>query len=145
MPERSPLPPRLRTPLVVAIAGCVAILTLVALVPLAVDAPWSSLELYWTAGIGGLWGVGGLAVVLTIALLAVWTGRTAPDSGLGIALGVALILAVAAVIWAVSVDGDLVVELSPETWFGAHRWLTAASAIVPAVGIGWAASRIGLV
>lgn len=144
MAERSPVTDRVRLPVAVGVVAAIAVAVGGFLPVVALDVEWASLRLYVTAGIGGLYVVAGLMIIFALVAAAVFEGRTDAATGLGIALGIALTGAITAVLWAVSVDGNLVAELSPEDWFAMHRWAIAAVALVPAVATAWAANRIDL-
>lgn len=133
-----------RLPLAVAVVAAVAIAALLLAPVVAIDAEWHAIQLYLGGTLGGLWVVAGLGAVVAIVALAGATGRTDPVLAASIVLGMGTILLVVAVAWALGVDGALVEELSPATWFAYHRFgVVVLAAAIPASGL-WAAKRVGV-
>ncbi len=144
MPDDTTLPSGMEVPMVAAIVGCLATV-MIALLPLAViDAEWASLSLYFEAGLGGLWVVIALSLILAVVLQAGRSERTDPALAIGIGLGAGIVLIIATVWWAISVDAQLVAELSPEPWFASHRVLLVLLTVSIPTSCLWAAMRVDL-
>jgi hypothetical protein len=130
--------------------GIVASLSVVAalLVPYAVvDA--GDAGTYYSAGVVTPWFSGLLALVAIVVFAAGRADRTAPETAAGVGLGLGFALAVVAVLWAVTVPGEVPLQLTTdETLFGPistadvlepHRWIVAlVAAAVPATGLWYA-------
>jgi hypothetical protein len=115
------------------VAGCVAVLLTLFAPFVLISDPGTGLGIYYAAGpVGGGGSVGFLSLLTVVALLAGLRDRTDPETAAGIALVVALGVFVTAVLWALSVDQEVVFSF-PAAWMGWHRWLVVAVAAVPSV------------
>jgi hypothetical protein len=109
---------------------------------------------YYAAGAVTPWFSALLALVAVVVFAAGREDRTAPETAAGIGLGLGFALAVVAVLWAVTVPGEVPLQLTTDqTLFGPvstadvlqpHRWVVAlTAATVPACGV-WYARTLDL-
>lgn len=136
--------------------GIVASLAVVGLllVPYAVlDA--GDVGTYYDAGALSPWLGGLLALVAVVVFAAGREDRTEPPTAAGVGLGLGLAVALVAVVWAVTVPGEVPLQLTTDRPIAGplstadvletHRWVLAVvSGAVPAAG-GWYARTLGLV
>jgi len=110
---------------------------------------------YYAAGAVTPWFSAFLALVAVVVFAAGRADRTAPGTAAGVGLGLGFALAVVAVLWAVTVPGEVPLQLTTDrTVFAplstaeileSHRWVLAIVSVgVPTFG-GWYARTLGLV
>lgn len=103
-----------------------------------------ALTTYLGFGIGGVWIVTAIAVVVLVVLVAGATGRTDPALAAGVGLGGGFVMVIAATIWALSVEESVAVELVADDWIRWHRFaVVAIASVVPAASVWWS-WRLGL-
>ena len=110
---------------------------------------------YYAAGAVTPWFSAFLALVAVVVFAAGRADRTAPETAAGVGLGLGFALAVVAVLWAVTVPGEVPLQLTTdEALLGPvstaeviepHRWVLAIVSVgVPTFG-GWYARTLDLV
>jgi len=116
----------------VGIAGCVAVVALLAL-PFVLFPDWGTeLAQYYTGGPLGVGAVLAFALVGIVVFLAGARGRTDASTAAGIALPLGIVAFLIAVSWAVGTTLDPLFGF-PSAWISDHRWyVTAVTAVIPA-------------
>jgi hypothetical protein len=117
----------------VGVGGCLVLVAALFAPVFLISDPGTGLGIYYGAGpVGGAGTVAFLALLSVVAFLAGTRGRTDAETAAGIALVVGVGVPAAAVLWAVSVEQELVFSF-PAAWMGWHRWAVVAVAAVPAL------------
>jgi hypothetical protein len=115
-----------------------AAVVLLAALPYAIGRP-SAVEAYYAAGIVGPQYFGIAAAVTAVVFRAGRTGRTDPATAAGTTLAFGGVLALLALVWAVSPPPSVVGGVTTAAWFDYHRWILAVAALlVPAAAGGYA-------
>lgn len=125
---------RLRLP---AVAGVVASLfaALAVLAPFTLpDASAPAIGTYYGYGLLGGWSVLVVSLVAVVVFASGSQRRADPDVAAGAALVLSLSALALAVLWALAVPYEVVVQITPWDWFAYHRWalvgVTAAMVLV---------------
>lgn len=126
----------------VGIAGCLAVLVVLATPYLAIAAGAAG-TYYGTGAVNPL--IGGLFAAVTVIVFAAGDrNRTDPATAAGVGLVFGVLVVAVSLAWAVTVPEDIVFQLSTSSLLGVHRWvLTAVSLAIPAGGL-WYANTLGL-
>lgn len=109
-----------------ALAAVLALLALLAPTVLLAEAAVAGLGTYYGAGVlGGAFVavVATLGLVTAIALAAAGRERSDPAWAGGVALGLASVLLLLALQWAVAVPESVVAGIGTATWLEWHRWI----------------------
>ena len=117
----------------VGVAGCVAVLAVLAAPYVLVTDAGTGLTVYYAAGSLGGAAVGVLAALAVVAFLSGTRGSADDQTAAGVALVVSVATLGAALLWAVAVDPEVVLNL-PAAWMGTHRWAVVAVSVVPVAG-----------
>jgi len=114
------------------IAGCLAVVAVLAL-PFALFPSWGTeLAAYYTGGPLGVGAVLAFALVGTVVFLAGARGQADPTTAAGIALPLGIVALVVALSWALAAPLDPLFGL-PSSWMTDHRWyVVVATAVIPA-------------
>lgn len=96
----------------------------------------SSVGAYYEAGIVGPQYFGIAAAVTAIVFRAARTARSDPATAAGTTLAFGGILALLALVWAVSPDPAVVGGVHTADWFDYHRWLLAFAAVLVPISAG---------
>lgn len=141
---------------VAPLVGIVSSLAVVAVlvVPYLVVDEGASVSTYYAAGVLTPWAVGVLALVAVIVFAAGRERRTDPEMAAGVGLGLGLVMFVVAVIWAVTVDATIPLQLTADdpivgplttgVVLEYHRWAFALVTFATTVAGGWYARALGL-
>ena len=136
--------------------GIVASLLLVVLVavPYFVVENAGAVRSYYDAGALTPWASALMALVAVIVFAAGREGRTDPDTAAGAAVGLGVVTALVAVVWAVSVPADVPLQLTTDRpllgplttarVIEYHRWALAAVSALPVAAAAWYARSLRL-
>ena len=136
--------------------GIVASLLLVLLVavPYFVVEEARLVSSYYGAGALTPWASALMALVAVIVFAAGREGRTDPDTAAGAAVGLGVVTALVAVVWAVTVPADVPLQLTTDrpilgpltsaTVLEYHRWALAVVSVLPAAAAAWYAKALRL-
>ena len=105
----------------------------------------AGLRAYYSYGLVGPWAVAMLALVSIVAFAAGREHRTDPVTIAGATLVFGVVAAVIALLWAVSVPGELVQQIGTAAWLSYHRWLLAATSVGLLASAGWYTRALGIV
>jgi len=125
------------------IAGCLAVVAVLAVPYLLVDDPGAVGTYYGTGTVTPL-AAGLLAVVGVIVFAAGREERSDPALTAGAALVFGATIAVVAVSWAVTVPDSVVFQLSTNTLLETHRWVLGLVSLLVPAGAGWYARTLGV-
>lgn len=115
---------------VLGVAGCLALLVVLGLPYLLVEAPGQLLGDYYAAGPVGAGALVFFALIAVVVFAAGRKGRTDPDVAAGIALVLGVAAVAVAVVWALGIDDALLFSFPPEAdWIEYHPWAVVAASL----------------
>lgn len=134
---------RTLAPAVGAIA-CLVVAATVA-IPYLVADQVTRVSAYYGAGAITPLAAGLLALVGVIVFAAGREGRTDPGLAAGVTLVLGAVSFLVALLWALTLPGDLVVGTEKSVLWTVHRWVVVLASGVMAASAGWYARSLGLV
>lgn len=134
-----------RTPPTAGILASVIVLGIVVAPFLALTGNEAAgLQTYYGYGLVGPWAISLLALLSIVAFAAGRERRTDPVTVAGGTLVFGLASLAVALVWAVSVPGDVVQQIGTAAWLSYHRWLLVAAAAAVLAAAAWYARALDL-